>query len=162
MGKSTYFERLSEGTFRKVYIPTLGVEVRPITFNTSNGPIRFNCWDCAGLEKFGGLRDGYFIGGHAAMLFFDLTSRLTLQTTSRWHHDIVRVCEAIPAVMVATKTDIPTYRKITEDDIIEDAEKKNLPYTEISSKTHTNLEEPFLILARALTHNPSLTFVSQP
>lgn len=38
---------------------TLGVEVRPLPFHTNRGPIKFNVWDTAGQEKFGGLRDGY-------------------------------------------------------------------------------------------------------
>lgn len=44
---------------------TLGVEVHPLVFHTSRGPIKFNVWDTAGQEKFGGLRDGYYIQGIA-------------------------------------------------------------------------------------------------
>lgn len=40
---------------------TLGVEVHPLTFHTNFGTICFNVWDTAGQEKFGGLRDGYYI-----------------------------------------------------------------------------------------------------
>lgn len=42
---------------------TLGVEVHPLVFHTKRGPVRFNVWDTAGQEKFGGLRDGYYIQG---------------------------------------------------------------------------------------------------
>jgi GTP-binding nuclear protein Ran len=38
---------------------TIGVEVHPLDFHTNCGKIRFYCWDTAGQEKFGGLRDGY-------------------------------------------------------------------------------------------------------
>jgi GTP-binding nuclear protein Ran len=38
---------------------TIGVEVHPLDFHTNCGMICFYCWDTAGLEKFGGLRDGY-------------------------------------------------------------------------------------------------------
>lgn len=34
-------------------------------FHTNRGPIKFNVWDTAGQEKFGGLRDGYYIQGRA-------------------------------------------------------------------------------------------------
>jgi GTP-binding nuclear protein Ran len=37
----------------------LGVEVHPLLFHTNRGLIKFNVWDTAGQEKFGGLRDGY-------------------------------------------------------------------------------------------------------
>lgn len=32
-------------------------------FHTNRGQIKFNVWDTAGQEKFGGLRDGYYIQG---------------------------------------------------------------------------------------------------
>jgi len=47
----------------KFFSATLGVEVHPLLFHTNRGPIRFNVWDTAGQEKFGGLRDGYYIQG---------------------------------------------------------------------------------------------------
>lgn len=42
-------------------VATMGVEVHPLTFWTNHGPICFQVWDTAGQEKFGGLRDGYYI-----------------------------------------------------------------------------------------------------
>jgi len=42
---------------------TIGVEVHPLDFTTNRGKLRFYCWDTAGQEKFGGLRDGYYIHG---------------------------------------------------------------------------------------------------
>ena len=44
-------------------LATLGVEVRALIFHTNRGAVRFNVWDTAGQEKFGGLRDGYYIQG---------------------------------------------------------------------------------------------------
>ena len=49
------------GEFEKKYVATLGVEVHPVSFQTNRGQIQFNVWDTAGQEKFGGLRDGYYI-----------------------------------------------------------------------------------------------------
>lgn len=47
---------------------TLGVEVHPLIFHTNRGAIKYNVWDTAGQEKFGGLRDGYYIQGAPCML----------------------------------------------------------------------------------------------
>jgi len=38
---------------------TIGVEVVPLLWYTTRGPVAFNMWDTAGQEKFGVLRDGY-------------------------------------------------------------------------------------------------------
>merc|ERR1712216_1040343 len=60
-GKTTFVKRHLTGEFEKKYLPTVGVAVHPLEFHTNCGPIRFDCWDTAGQEKFGGLRDGYYI-----------------------------------------------------------------------------------------------------
>ncbi|KAH1096146.1 hypothetical protein J1N35_013067 [Gossypium stocksii] len=57
--KTTFVKRHLTGEFEKKYEPTIGVEVRPSDFFTNCGKIRFYCWDTAGQEKFGGLRDSY-------------------------------------------------------------------------------------------------------
>ena len=49
---------------------------------------RFDVWDTAGQEKFGGLRDGYYIGGQCAIIFFDVTSRVTYKNVPNWHRYI--------------------------------------------------------------------------
>ena len=89
-----------------LYPATLGVEVHPLVFYTNRGAIQFNCWDTAGQEKFGGLRDGYYIQGQCAIIMFDVTSRVTYKNVPSWHRDLVRVCENIPIVLCGNKVDI--------------------------------------------------------
>ena len=54
------------------FLATLGVEVHPLAFHTNRGVIRFNVWDTAGQEKFGGLRDGYYIQGYTLAVLYGL------------------------------------------------------------------------------------------
>ncbi|CAL7941605.1 unnamed protein product [Xylocopa violacea] len=89
-GKTTFVKRHLTGEFEKKYVATLGVEVHPLIFHTNRGPIRFNVWDTAGQEKFGGLRDGYYIQGQCAVIMFDVTSRVTYKNVPNWHRDLVR------------------------------------------------------------------------
>eukprot|EP00168_Porphyra_purpurea_P014206 TRINITY_DN403_c0_g1_i9.p2 TRINITY_DN403_c0_g1~~TRINITY_DN403_c0_g1_i9.p2 ORF type:complete len:134 (-),score=39.18 TRINITY_DN403_c0_g1_i9:228-629(-) len=103
VGKTTFVKRHLSGEFQKKYVATVGVEVHPLSFHTNFGPIIFQCWDTAGQEKFGGLRDGYYIQGQAAIIMFDVTSRVTYKNVPNWHRDLVRVCEAIPRSCAATR-----------------------------------------------------------
>lgn len=82
------------------------MEVHPLIFHTTRGQIRFNVWDTAGQEKFGGLRDGYYIQGHCAIIMFDVTARVTYKNVPNWHRDLIRVCENIPMVLVGNKVDV--------------------------------------------------------
>jgi small GTP-binding protein len=85
---------------------TLGVEVHPLNFSTNFGTICFNVWDTAGQEKFGGLRDGYYIQGQCGIIMFDVTSRITYKNVPNWHRDLERVCENIPIVLCGNKVDV--------------------------------------------------------
>lgn len=123
-GKTTFVKRHMTGEFEKKYVATLGVEVHPLVFHTNRGAIRFNVWDTAGQEKFGGLRDGYYIQGQCAIIMFDVTSRITYKNVPNWHRDLVRVCENIPIVLCGNKVDIKD-RKVKAKSIVFHR-KKNL------------------------------------
>ena len=106
---------------------TLGVEVHPLVFYTNFGAIKFNVWDTAGQEKFGGLRDGYYIGANCGIIMFDVTSRVTYKNVPNWHRDLVRVCEDLPIVLCGNKVDMKD-RKVKAKQI-NFHRKKNLQVT---------------------------------
>ncbi|KAJ6189828.1 hypothetical protein N7519_004736 [Penicillium mononematosum] len=145
-GKTTFVKRHLTGEFEKKYIATLGVE--------NYGAIQFDVWDTAGQEKFGGLRDGYYINGQCGIIMFDVTSRITYKNVPNWHRDLVRVCENIPIVLTGNKVDVKE-RKVKAKTITFHR-KKNLQYYDISAKSNYNFEKPFLWLARKLVGNPQL------
>ncbi|RYP92740.1 hypothetical protein DL770_001129 [Monosporascus sp. CRB-9-2] len=159
-GKTTFVKRHLTGEFEKKYMATLGVEVHPLAFSTNYGQITFDVWDTAGQEKFGGLRDGYYINGQCGIIMFDVTSRITYKNVPNWHRDLVRVCENIPIVLCGNKVDVKE-RKVKAKTITFHR-KKNLQYYDISAKSNYNFEKPFLWLARKLVGNPALEFVAAP
>lgn len=193
--QTTFVKRHLTGEFEKKYIATLGVEVHPLAFTTvcyftlechfnkSNalyfqnfGKIQFDVWDTAGQEKFGGLRDGYYINGQCGIIMFDVTSRITYKNVPNWHRtstvqlmhqkwmykltaaspsgDLVRVCEQVPICLCGNKVDVKE-RKVKAKTITFHR-KKSLQYYDISAKSNYNFEKPFLWLARKLVGNPSL------
>jgi len=160
VGKTTFLKRHLTGEFEKKYVATMGAEVHPLTFSTNLGKITFNCWDTAGQEKFRGLRDGYYVGGNAAIIMFDVTARVTYKSVPVWHKDLVRVCENIPIVLCGNKVDCKD-RKVKPKDIVFHR-RKNLQYYDISAKSNYNFEKPFLYIIRKLTGDPNATFVEAP
>ena len=160
VGKTTFVRRHLTGEFEKRYVATLGVEVRPLSFFTTLGPIQFNVWDTAGQERFGGLRDGYYIQGQCAIIMFDVTSRITYKNVPNWYRDLTRVCENIPIVLCGNKVEVKD-RKVKAKQITFHR-KKNLQYYDISAKSNYNFEKPFLWLARKLSGDNTLQFVEAP
>mmetsp|Transcript_23181 Transcript_23181/g.53322 ORF Transcript_23181/g.53322 Transcript_23181/m.53322 type:complete len:208 (-) Transcript_23181:10-633(-) len=159
VGKTTLVKRHKTGEFEKKYIPTLGVEVHPLSFHTNCGKICFNVWDTAGQEKFGGLRDGYYIQGDCGIIMFDVTSRISYKNVPNWYRDIVRVCGKIPLVLVGNKVDVKERHVKAKN--IQFHRKVNLQYFDLSARSNYNFEKPFLWLARVLTNQPKLAFVGE-
>ena len=160
VGKTTFVKRHLTGEYERKYIPTIGVEVHSLNFNTNYGLICFNVWDTAGQENFGGLRDGYYIQGQCAIIMFDVTSRQTYKNVQNWYRDVTRVCEGIPIVLCGNKVDVKE-RKVPAK-MITFHRKRNLQYYEISAKGSYNVQMPFQALARRLLNAVDLVFVSGP
>ena len=119
------------------------MSVHPLDFHTNFGPLRFNVWDTAGQEKYGGLRDGFYIQGECAIIMFDVTSRITYKNVPNWHRDLTRVCENIPIVLCGNKVEVKERKVKTKQ--INFHRKKNIQYYEISAKTNYNFEGPKML-----------------
>ena len=138
----------------------IGVDFSSLTLDIDEKRIKTHIWDTAGQEKFGGLRDGYYIQGQCAIIMFDVTSRITYKNVPNWHRDLTRVCENIPIVLTGNKVEIKD-RKVKAKQITFHR-KKNLQYYDISAKSNYNFEKPFLWLARKLSGDNQLAFVESP
>lgn len=161
VGKTTFVKRHLTGEFEKKYIATIGVEVHPMEFFTSKGQVKFNVWDTAGQEKLAGLKDGYYIDAHCAIIMFDVCSRITYKNVPKWHRDITRICgESIPIVLVGNKVDEKN-RKVKAKQI-HYARKHGLQYFDISAKSNYQFEKPFVWLLKKLTGDSNLSLVKAP
>jgi len=70
------------------YTPTVGVEVRDVEWDQTT---KVSIWDCAGMERYSGLADGYYIGSVGALAFGGRTDPRTARmvknftfTCTRW------------------------------------------------------------------------------
>jgi len=162
VGKTTFVKRHLTGEFEKRYVATRGVIVYPLRFFTNAGPIVFNVWDTAGQEKFGGLRDGYYIMGQCAIIMFDLTARITYKNVPNWYRDLTRVCEGIPIVLCGNKMEVKDKNRKVKPRHITFQRKKNIQYYDISAKVNYNFEKPFLYLTRKLAGNNEIEFAEAP
>jgi GTP-binding nuclear protein Ran len=160
VGKTAFVKRHQTGEFEKKYIPTMGVSVSELSFETTHGRLTYSIWDTAGQERFGGLREGYYLEAQCAIIFFDVTSAATYRNVGTWHRDLTRVCPGIPIVLVGNKIDVCD-RKVPAKRVT--FHKKNgMRYFEMSAKSNYHIEMPFLSLARQLSGDPTLAFTTAP
>jgi GTP-binding nuclear protein Ran len=148
IGKTSFVRCIQGLSHERKYIATMGVEVSEVAFRTNKGIFKFALFDTAGPEKFGGLRDMYYLHAKAAVVMFDVTSRITYKNIPRWIKDVQRVEPGIPTVVVGSKVDI-NQRKVKPHQITF-PRKKGLPYIEVSSRAVFNVEKVFLTLLQQL------------
>lgn len=156
VGKTALMQKHLTGEFIQIYDATLSVQVDPLVFNTTNGPIRFNVWDFAGTEKFSGLGAEYYVQADCAIIMFDLTSRLSYTNCREWFAKIRNACGNIPTILVGNKCDIAE-RKVMPTDILLHHEI-NASYYDVSVKSNFQFEKPFLKLTQILMHDDGIQF----
>jgi GTP-binding nuclear protein Ran len=151
VGKTTFARKLRTGEFEPKYVATIGVEVHPVKFETSEGPIVFYIWDTAGQDKFGGMREGYYLGSDACIVMHDLSESSTFNHIPKWVNDVHNTCgDDIPIVVIGNKID-------RDGAVLQ--QFSGFSNFHISTKEEQGFGFPFLHLARILTGIPSLQFV---
>lgn len=160
VGKTTWLKRHRTGEFEKRYIATMGVEVHTLTVHTNHGPIFFKMWDTAGQEKFGGHRlKGYAQGAEAAIIMFDVTSKLSYLSVDNWFIQIRDICGNIPIVLCGNKCDVPGRKVLAKNMTFH--RLNAIPYYDISARSNYNFEKPLLYLATRLT-GKNIAFTEAP
>ena len=115
VGKTIFVKCLMDQDFDPKYIATLGVEVHPVLDNERN--IQYNIWDTAGQEKFGGLRDGYYINADIAIIMYSVDNKLAAKSVDKWEKDIRDICGDIPIHIIGNKMDCKHKRIISDNTI---------------------------------------------
>lgn len=154
VGKTTFIHRHLTGEFEHKYVATMGAEVHPLRFETTQGTVILKMWDCAGQELFGGLREGYWEGVDGAIVMFDVTSKRSYMNALARARHVREKHPDIPIVFCGNKVDVKN-RKVTPRMISQEC----LPYFDISAKSNYNFEKPFLHLMRTLLKNDGLMIV---
>lgn len=160
VGKTSFIKRYLDGSFNKLYVATIGAEVYFINIQISDTHyITFEIWDTAGQEANSGLSDAYYLGAHGAIVFFDVTSRITLKHVPEWIQKVknVDVSNTVPIVVVGNKADLNRERKVDAPSIRRKV-PKGCDYTDMSAKSNYNFEKPLLFMARQLTGDSSIEF----
>jgi len=160
VGKTTFVRRHIHGEFNIKYRPTVGCSIHGLDFTTNKGKVMFWCWDTAGQEKFGGLRDGYYIGADCGIIMFDLSQRNSYQSVPIWYRDVSRIIDRIPIAVVGNKNDIRD-PFLGDDRLLLFRRKYGMQYIEISARKSFNYERPFLYLFRRLQDDPSIIFTEE-
>ena len=167
IGKTTYCKTVSQqsANSEKKYLPTIGAELNNyhVSLLDSNScfDYRFDIWDTgmykydqcwltlllqAGPEKFGRLRDGFYMHANVVFISFDLTSRFTYKNIPNWLRDTSKfVDDKCEFVLIGMKSDAPI--AVKDRYITGYCTKKQLPYVATSSREFKNINVPILYVS---------------
>jgi GTP-binding nuclear protein Ran len=146
------------------YKPTIGVEVRPLYIRVHSPAaqttywVEFDVWDTAGVERLGGLRDGYYIGAHAAFV----VARASEPTLGPVRSRITRIKRVSPEALVSVVLTRRDPREETKVTALERGTLRDVVGCHAVCLSTESVYEPFLNLARLLTGDKSLTRLDAP
>ena len=154
VGKTSFIKKLLNvnNVFdEQNYMPTLGVNVYPLTINTNHGLIRFNIWDCAGDPRFTGLSDGYYLGGNAGIIMVDNNIE-NLHLIEQIKNNIQLLTGQIPIITIINKCDlIEENNDIFEQYQVYTNNNQNVMTISAKNDDLIDLYEPIIRIAELLT-----------
>tara|TARA_B100000674_G_C37792222_1_gene892318 strand:+ start:18 stop:608 length:591 start_codon:yes stop_codon:yes gene_type:complete len=154
VGKTSYCLRLTHDQFVHEECNTIGVEFSTSVFNIGGNIIKCQFWDTAGCERFRAITRSYYRGVTAAIMVFDLSNTESFKSLEKWKKELLNNAEDdLHVLVVGTKTDKKP--KVKMEDILKFVESNNYEYTEVSSRTGSNVKQSFLFFLEHLILNLS-------
>ena len=138
-GKTALLKKMRTNQFEEKYVATMGVEVHPIV----HGSKVFNVWDCAGSEKFSGIREGYYIGGQVAIVMYNINANDDINyhedgdfSTKDYVASLRETCGNIPIIICGNKSDLGVWANSNNN---LNMGQNNIYYHHITTKNDTGI-----------------------
>ncbi len=159
VGKTTLLHRYITGEFSQSTQMTIGVEffLKETVINDQNCTLQL--WDFGGQGRFRFLLKSYVMGAKGALLMFDLTRPMTLESLDEW----VEICREndpnLPILFVGTKLDLQEDISVDDDYAKSFLDRFNLfDFIKISSKTGKNVQNTFNLITQRVLERQSQKF----
>ena len=149
VGKTTLLLKYVDQAFRKLYIPTIGVQVSSKNVElVTNEVTKLTIWDIAGQKMFGNIRKRFYMGSMGVILIYDTTRKDTFNHIVNWWNDINSAFKIKTGILVANKSDLKT--QVDKNDAVQLAMDLGLTYLETSAKTGKNVDKLFGEIAQQI------------
>ena len=158
VGKTSLTRRYLTRIFEEDTKMTVGADFAVKYLEIDGKRISLQIWDFAGEERFKVLLPGYATGSNGGVFMYDITRYVTLTKIDDWL-SIFRsgVRGPAPILIVGGKTDLENRRSVSDDQVREYCESRNLiGPIECSAKAGENVEQVFEAITREMLKQADL------
>ncbi|MFW9929911.1 MAG: Rab family GTPase, partial [Candidatus Thorarchaeota archaeon] len=135
-GRTTLLCRYVNGYFYTETKMTIGVQFFTKDLKFKEKSYNFIFWDFAGQERWRFFQEDFCKGADGAILAFDLTRPLTIESIDEWVSFLRRWNQNLPIILVGMKLDLDEMKLIPDEICREIVKENNLSnYFPVSCKT---------------------------
>ncbi|MDF1539014.1 MAG: GTP-binding protein [Candidatus Thorarchaeota archaeon] len=148
VGKTSMIIRYSSGTFREHYSPTLGTGFAYKKMKMGDDFATLQIWDMGSQDFLERVRANYYIGTHAVVFMYDVTSWESINEVYDWKKEADKNLDNYTALLVGNKMDLALDRVISPEEGKKLAEELGMDHIEVSVKLDKNVNEAFARVTR--------------
>ena len=148
VGKTSMIIRYSSGTFREHYSPTLGTGFAYKKLKLGDDFATLQIWDMGSQDFLERVRANYYIGTHAVVFMYDVTSWDSVNEVYEWKKEADRHLDNYTKLLVGNKTDLALERVISPEEGKQLAEELGMDHIEVSVEMDKNVNEAFAKITR--------------
>jgi small GTP-binding protein len=150
-GKTSIIKRLIYREFSPHTMPSTQPAFFQKKMNLEGRPFTLEIWDTAGQEQYHALSPMFYRDADAGIVVFDLTDQPTFKQAQHWVSELRQARgDAIQIAVCGNKTDLPSVRTVTLEQIAQFASGLNAKSFETSAKTGENIDLMFNQIAQGL------------
>ncbi|MFX0202280.1 MAG: Rab family GTPase [Candidatus Hodarchaeota archaeon] len=153
--KTALIKRYAEPIFRETYSHKLAVDFATKVVNIGDQIVKLVIFDIGGRELLKSLHPYYYRGANGAIVCYNITSKASFEALDGWVNEIYHHVDEIPIILVGIIPDDIYQRVVPRKQAEAYAQKKDLPYIEVSAKMEAGVNEMFSTLVHIMMEAPS-------
>ncbi|CAG0884102.1 unnamed protein product [Darwinula stevensoni] len=140
VGKSKLLERFLVDGYKPQQLSTYALTLYRHRMTISDESVLVDFWDTAGQERFQSMHASYYHQGHACILVFDATRKITYKNLTTWYKELRHHRPSIPCFCAVNKIDVN--EEVTQRSFNFPA-KYDIPIYYVSAANGTNVVKLF-------------------
>ena len=142
VGKTSLLLRYIDEHFPNKHMATVGVEYRIKIFVYRGFKIKLQIWDTAGQERFHSITNNFFHNADGILFVYDITNKRSFEGIKIWITETEEFGN-LKKLLLGNKCDLKHKKNVSDDEVKQYCNEKNMECYEISAKENINLKEVF-------------------